>query len=125
MKEQIIEKLNQLSEAEAQLAVLRLDKQEAINSVLSPEIKAALAAIDLEMSPMFEAVEATITALTAVVKALVVEAGESVKGDHLHAVYAKGRESWDGKSLSGYAAAHPEILTFRKIGDPSVSIRKL
>lgn len=57
------------------------------------------------------------------IKAAVIALGETVKADGIMAVYNKGRESWDGKALSGYAAAHPEILVFRSVGDPSVSIR--
>ncbi len=41
------------------------------------------------------------------------------------AVWSKGRETWDTKSLDGYALAHPEIASLRKVGDPSVSIRKI
>jgi hypothetical protein len=37
----------------------------------------------------------------------------------------KGRVSWDGKSLDGYMAAHPEISAFRKEGEPSVSLRNV
>ena len=49
--------------------------------------------------------------------------GETVKGDHLQAVWSKGRASWDDKALMGYTKAHPELLEFRKQGEPSVSIR--
>ena len=48
---------------------------------------------------------------------------ESIKTDELDAIYNKGRESWDGKILKGYAVAHPEILAARKIGNPTVSFR--
>ncbi len=41
------------------------------------------------------------------------------------AIYSKGRMSWDGKRLDGYATAHPEILAFRSEGQPSVSIREV
>ena len=56
-------------------------------------------------------------------RAAVIALGASVKGEHLHAVYTKGRETWDGKLLSGYAIAHPDVLACRNIGAPSVSIR--
>lgn len=48
---------------------------------------------------------------------------QSLKGKGIDVVYNKGRESWDGKILTGYAVAHPEILAARKIGNPTVSFR--
>lgn len=49
--------------------------------------------------------------------------GSTIKGHRLQAVWGKGRTSWDGKLLEGYAIAFPEILKAQKIGEPSVSIR--
>lgn len=48
---------------------------------------------------------------------------ESTKGSRLHAVYSKGRTTWNSKLLQGYAVAHPEINAMRETGNPSVSIR--
>jgi hypothetical protein len=59
----------------------------------------------------------------ALVKANVLEIGVTIKAGDYTAVYAKGRTSWDARLLDGYAAAHPEILPFRHVGAPSVSIR--
>jgi hypothetical protein len=47
----------------------------------------------------------------------------SIKGQFGQAVYASGRVSWDTKGLDGVAVVMPEILKFRKVGEPSVSIR--
>ena len=116
-------KLAQLKELDAHLEVIRLDKQAAIDSVLTPEIKAQLAAIDAEFNPIAEAITETVATIEADIKAAVLAIGESVKGDYT-AVYAKGRVSWDTKALDGYAAAHPEIEKFRTVGQPSVSIRR-
>ncbi len=49
--------------------------------------------------------------------------GGSIKGNKMQAVWAKGRVSWDSKGLEGVAVVMPEILKFRKVGEPSVSIR--
>ena len=68
-------------------------------------------------------VDQKITSLTESIKASVIGLGASEKGSRLHAVYAKGRETWDSKGLGGYAVAHPEINSFKKVGSPSVSIR--
>lgn len=48
---------------------------------------------------------------------------KSLKGQGIDVIYNKGRESWDGKILTGYAVAHPEILAAKKIGQPTVSFR--
>lgn len=125
MSEVIVEKLNQLAEYQAQRDLATLDKQALIDSVLTPEIKARIADIEAEFTDKTATVSENIAALESEIKQLVVANGSSVKADFLHAVFAKGRVSWDTKSLDGYAAAHPELLTFRKEGDPSVSIRKV
>ena len=119
----IIDKLAQLKELDAQAEIIRLDKQAAIDSVLTPEIKAQLSAIDAEFDPIAEAVNLTISVIEADIKTAVMAVGESVKGAYT-AVYAKGRVSWDTKRIEGYAAAHPEIEKFKTIGQPSVSIRR-
>ena len=51
--------------------------------------------------------------------------GASVKGEFLHAVWAKGRVNWNTSALEGYAAAHPEIEQFKTVGEPSISIRAI
>jgi len=47
----------------------------------------------------------------------------SVKSERMIAVWSKGRTSWDDRALQGYATAHPELLSFRKQGAPSVTIK--
>lgn len=120
-----IEKLNRLAELEAQADVLRLHFQNLRDAVLTQEQREQLADIDAEQQTALEALKGGIDSLTAEIKAEVASAGATVKADHLQAVYSKGRVSWDTKALDGYAAGHPEVLPFRKEGDPSVSIRKV
>jgi hypothetical protein len=57
------------------------------------------------------------------VKQAVIEHGESVTIPPVSALLVSGRTSWDGKGLSGYAVAHPEILTFQSKGAPYVTLR--
>jgi len=63
--------------------------------------------------------------LIEVINKAVLESGESIQGEKLQAVFSKGRTTWDAKSLSGYALAHPEINELKKVGKPSVSIREI
>jgi hypothetical protein len=117
------EKLNQLANYRAQLDVLNLQKQDAINGVLTPEIKAALDEIEAEFGQMSEGANGNIAALEAEIKEAVTAHGETVKSEFLMAVYNKPRVSWDTKGLDGYAVAHPEVKAFQSFGKPSVSIR--
>jgi len=63
-----------------------------------------------------------IAALAATIRGATIEHGETVRGDRLWAIYNRGRTSWDTRSLDGYGAAHPEIMGFKRQGDPYVSI---
>ena len=115
--------LDKLADYQAQAAAVNMEKQALIDSIYTAEIKARINEIEAEFAGKTEGVSENIAALEAEIKKAVTQNGASVKGTFLHAVFAKGRVSWDTKSLEGYAAAHPELLTFRKEGDPSVSIR--
>ena len=119
------EKLDQLANFQAQRDVIHLQKQALIDEVLTPEIKARLEEIEAEFAEKVEVVDANITALEAEIKAEVVRCGASVKGTFLMAIWNKGRVSWDTKAMDGYALSHPEILSFRKEGEPYVSFRKV
>jgi hypothetical protein len=119
----IKQELDKLADYQAERQVLAIVKQEQINKVLTPEIKQALSDIDAEFSEKVVAVDENINALTDCIKQAILEEGVSIKGTFLHAIYVKGRVSWDTKGLDGYAVAHPEMAAFRKVGDPSVSIR--
>ena len=119
----IVEKLDRLAEFQAQRDLLNADKQAAIDSVLTPEIKARLAEIDAEFADKAAAVDENIDALEAEIKADVLTRGETIKGSRLMAVWSKGRVTWDDAALQDYMAVHPEIVRFRRQSDPSISIR--
>lgn len=120
---EIKQKLDLLAEFNSERDVAMLEKQRLLNEVYTAEIKARMAEIEVEFAGKTEAVNENIAALEAEIKQAVIAHRASVKGSVFHAVFAKGRVSWDAKSLDGYAIAHPELLSFRKEGDPSVSIR--
>jgi len=120
---EIKQKLDQLADYRAGRDAIMLQKQALMDEIMSAEIKAKLAEIEAEFADKSEAVNANIASLEAEVKQAVIEHGASVKSTFLHAVWTKGRVSWDTKSLDGYATAHPELLSFRKEGEPSVGLR--
>ena len=118
-------KLTQLQELDAHLEVIKLDKQQTIDSVLTDKIKAELLAIDSEFDPLSEAVMETFAKLEKEVKIAVLEHGATVKGTSGYtATFVKGRTNWDTKALDGYATAHPEIEQFKKVGSPSIRLRR-
>ena len=122
-EKEIIQKLDQLAEYQAQRDAAMLEKQALLDKIYTAEIKARMAEIEAEFAGKTEGVAVNIAALELEIKQAIIAHGASVKGSVFHAVFAKGRVSWDTKSLDGYATAHPELLTFRKEGEPSVSIR--
>jgi len=121
----IVQKLDQLAEFMSQRDLVGIHKQEAIDAVLTPEIKAKLADIETEFGYQTKAVDENIDLLTCDIKLRVIASGETAKGAHIQAVFSKGRVSWDTKALDGVVALHPELAQFRKEGEPSVSIRKI
>ena len=118
----ITKKLDELSEVRAAADVTRLDYEAKRREILA-KVQDELTALDAEFAPMLEAANMRVAELEADIKARVLEFGSSVKSTILHAIFSKGRVTWDAKALDGYAAGHPEIAAFRKEGEPSVSIR--
>ena len=117
------EKLNLLVNLRAQLDVMRIDYVTKIAAIIPDEIKAQLAEAEATYAENQAACSDAIRSLEVRILAEVLERGETVKATGIMAVWNKGRETWDGKSLTGYAAAHPEILAFKKVGEPTVTIR--
>lgn len=120
-----IDKLNELANIKAMCDALALQKAELIKTAIHAEVKARLDEIEAEFSDKLTAANEKAAALEAEVKTYVLAHGMSIKGDYLHAIYVKGRVTWDTKGIEGFAVAHPELNTFRKVGEPSVSIRKV
>jgi hypothetical protein len=118
------QKLDALVELYAERDALELHRQELIDAVYTAEIKAKIADINAELSEPAETVTGKIALLEAEIKADVLVCGETVKGAHMMAVYAKGRVTWDNKKLDGMMALIPALKEARKEGEPSVSLRK-
>jgi hypothetical protein len=119
---QIVAKLEELAELRAAAELTRLD-YEAKRAEILQVVQAELEALEAEYAPLFEAAETRGAALEAEIRAEVVEAGASVRGSQLQAVYVRGRTSWDTAGLDAYAEEHPEVQDYRRQGAPSVSLR--
>ena len=123
-QEAIRHQLERLATARAEMARVQTERNDRRNAVLA-KIADELEAIDSYYVDDLSEREHDVAETEHYVKTAVLMFGGTVKGTGLMAVYAKGRTSWDGKRLDGYAAAHPEILAFRSEGQPSVSIREV
>jgi hypothetical protein len=70
-----------------------------------------------------EAAGENIVALENEIKTDVLLHADSVSGGMYRATYTQGRVSWDNDGMTQYATSHPEVLQFRKQGQPIVSLR--
>jgi hypothetical protein len=102
-----------------------LEKQALIDQLIPPEIKARIEEIEAEFGGKREVVDEKIIELENEIKDEVLRNGASAKGTFLRVVYHTGRVTWDTKSLDAYARARPEVLEFRKQGEPFISIQKV
>ena len=71
-----------------------MDRDKERNRILAPVFD-DLEALDAEMTPEIDAVTAECETLEEKTKTAVIASGGSVKSEWLHAIYQKGRESWD------------------------------
>lgn len=117
--------LSEMADLEAALDALRLQMEEDIAEVYTPEIRAQVKAIESDHQFTQQQTQDRIADLRERIKAGVLHFGNTVKGDGAQAIWIKPRVSWDTRALDGYAASHPEIERFRKVGKPSVSIRRM
>jgi len=115
--------LDELHDLQCKADYLRITKESEIQDAIPDDIQKIIDAIKEKYSEIIMDVDEEISLLANEIKEQVKETGENVKGTHLMAVYSKARTSWDSKGLDGFAVAYPEINVFRKIGEPSVSIK--
>ena len=123
MSEQIVEMLSRLDNLKAMKDMMVLKKKELVDAVITPEVKALLDEINEECDPDLEQATEAIANLEKEIKSACVAHGEKVVGEHMQVIFVKGRASWDGKGLDGYAVAHPEILQFNKVGNPTARLK--
>ena len=55
------------------------------------------------------------------VKPVILELKDTVKSQCLEARFRKGAVKWETKWLDGYSIDHPELLKYRKEGQPTVA----
>ena len=121
----ITSELDRLADLRARLDVLRLQKEELRDTVLTEEIKQQLQDIELEFLPSISEAEERIAEATENVKAATLAAGVSVRGQRMQAVFCKGRDRWDAKRLMRLAKDHPAIWEAHEEGEPYITLRNV
>jgi hypothetical protein len=121
-RKHVAEKLERLTNLHGALDVTRMDYESKRAEILK-QVQAELEALDLEYKPVLEAAQENIAALENEIRTDVLLYGETISGGQYRASYTQGRVSWDNEGMTKYAASHPEILRFRKQGQPIVSLR--
>ncbi|GAB4545719.1 MAG: hypothetical protein Fur002_20120 [Anaerolineales bacterium] len=121
-QERVAEKLERLTNLRGAADVTRLD-YDAKRAEILKKVQAELDALESEYQPLLEAAEENIAALENEIKTDVLLRGESVSGGAYRAIYSQGRVSWDNDGLTKYAAAHPDVMKFRKQGQPIITLR--
>lgn len=121
-RDYVAEKLERLSNLRNAAEFTRLDYETKRTQILK-QVQAELDSLDSEYKPVMEAVQENIAGLENEIKTDVLLYGESVTGGMYRATYTKGRVSWDNSGIEMYAESHPEVLQFRKQGQPIVSLR--
>lgn len=95
-----------------------VDQQE----VLAAPYKERITTLKEEMSQTTGDLDEQIKSLQKAVRQAVIAHGASIKTARVQVSFVQPRVTWDSKRLEGYAEAHPEIKSFRKVGQPSVRI---
>lgn len=99
------------------------DEYDARRQAILRPVQPELDALEAEFGPWIAAKEDAASVAEADARAAVRAHGTSVRHAGVHAVYARGRVTWDGKGLAEYVQDHPDVEVFRKVGEPSVSLR--
>ena len=117
--------LDKLAEYKSAQDAAKLELHSAKARLIPEEIRIKLAEMDLEFQDKFETAEVNIKDLEKQIKDAVLFDGRSVKGKFYHAVFVKGRVSWDSKKLEGLMMIVPNLKDAMREGEPSVSIRSV
>lgn len=114
--------LEEVAVARAEAAAVTREYEARHEAILAP-IKARLEALEAEYAPRLQATRDEVTRAEAAARAAVLAHGATVKHAGLQAVWSRPRVTWDSRGLNEYVQTHPELLPFRRVGKPTVSLR--
>lgn len=87
-------------------------------------VKEDLDALAAEMQPFLDISELAARESEEAARKAVMSIGETVEGETVQFIYVKSKTTWDGAMLQGMAKIIPELESAKKVGEPSVSIRR-
>ena len=122
-KSEVQAKLNELAEAKKAIVAIGAAYDAKRDEILKP-VQHELNALTEEITPKIGVAIERVKALEEEIKASVLELGETVRGDSLLAAYNPGKVTWDTKAMLGYSVGHQEVLQFKRVGKPFVSIQE-
>jgi uncharacterized protein YifE (UPF0438 family) len=121
---ELAERLERVRVARA-AAVAVQEEYAARRDAIIAQVRPQLEALEAEYTDRLRATGEEATRLQDEAREEVLLFGASFKHAGVYAVYARGRVTWDTKGLTRYMEAHPEVAEFRRVGEPSVSLRFL
>lgn len=119
------EKIATLEDMFYQREFLKREKKKLLDSIIPKEIQDAINEIEAEFDEKTDMLEHNITRLSSEIKEEVKGLGSSIKGEKIHAVFVKGRTTWDTNKLEALSIVVPQIEEAKKVGEPTVSIKEL
>ena len=117
--------LKQLHDAKCAVDLVTIERDQLIDGVLSAEQRNAIRDIRDEYQDRINAALKAAEELDQQVRAAVHEHGESVKTDHMHAIYMQPAPTWDTEGLLAMSK-NPEFAWLREFireSAPRVQIR--
>ena len=125
MKEQVTAEvlLDKLVDLKAEIDLISIEKQQLIDSVLTPEIRQQIQDIEAEFAPKVADINIAIGETELHIKTDILARGETAHNDVLEAVFVGGRVSWDTKGLDAAIKVLPQLAQYKKQGEPYVTIR--
>lgn len=125
IQNQATARLDTLAKKQAELkAKIDADLQARVGDIFA-QVERRKMEIDAEFSGKAEAARENMDKLTSEIKDEVAKIGHNVKGNYWHAVYVKGRVTWNTDMLDGMIAVIPQLAKARKEGKPSVTLRRI
>jgi len=115
--------LDKLVELKAEIDVINIEKQQLIDSILTPEIRQQIQDIEAEFAPKMADINIVIGDTEVGIKTDILARGETAHNDVLEAVFVGGRVSWDTKGLDAAIKVLPQLAQYKKQGEPYVTIR--
>jgi hypothetical protein len=104
-------------------ALAAQEEHAARRAAILEQVRPLLEAVDAEFADRLKVTAEELSRLQTEARDAVLTYGASFRHAGVHAVYSRGRVTWDTGELTRYMETHPEVAEFRRIGEPSVSLR--